>query len=213
MEVGPGAVSPDAPWRNFFNGFLADRLGGNEWSLHLPGDYIALTIQTAIDRAIAEVKPEEAQIFVGAHYSNEDSKARIAVDILGIYDLPDPLGKLEAHPHIPIEISVPAQNTIQIDVGLPEIQELVDSLIPQSLKVFLRFSDPIGALLGALINSFVSDLKDPDLPPGVVRTSPHNVRFTKFMPLPQILNGLSPRFTMATMNGSKPTRDSCPAAA
>jgi hypothetical protein len=195
MQVGGGAVSPDAPWRNFFNGFLADQLGANEWSIFLPASYIEQTIQTAIDRAIADVKPEELQIFVGADYSNADGKAGVMVNVLGIYDLPDPLGKLERNPHIPIEISVPAPNTIQLDVGLPEIQELVDSLIPQSLKLFLRLSGPIGALLGALINSFVSDLKDPDLPPNVVRTSPHNVRFTKVMPLPQILNGLSPRIT------------------
>jgi hypothetical protein len=193
VEVGGGSVSPDAPWINFFNGFLPDRLAGNEWSIFLPAPYIEQTIQTALDRAIADVKPPEVQIFVGAHYSNADAHASIMVDILGIYDLPDPLGKLEVHPHIPIRISVPGLNTIQIDVGLPDIQEFIERLIPQWVRVFISLTGPVGALLGALIDSFVSDVKDPDLPANVVRTSPENLRFTKHVPLPQILNGLSPR--------------------
>jgi hypothetical protein len=194
VKVGGGSVDPTGPWINFFKGFFDDRLGGNEWSIFLDADYIEQTIQTAIHEAIRDSVPDEVQVFEGAHYSNEDGRARIEVDVEGIADVPI-LGKLSVDPRVPVELTVPALNTIQIDVGLPLIQQLVEDLVPQSLRIFLRLAGPIGGLLGALLDYLISFIPEPDLPEQVVRTSPTNVRFTKTISLTQIQNGLSPRFT------------------
>lgn len=191
---GGGSVNPTGPWIDFFKGLFDDRLGGNEWSIFLDADYIDQTIQTAIDQALKDVVPDEIQIFVGAHYTNEDGRALIEVDVEGVADVPI-LGKLSIDPHVPVELTVPSSNTIQIDVGLPEIQQLLENLVPQFVRVFLRISGPVGGLLGALLDYVISFVKEPDLPAQVVRTSPNNVQFTKTVTLPEILNGLSPRFT------------------
>ena len=196
VQAVAGALAADVPWRNFFNGFIADRRGGQEWSLFIDEKYVCATIQTAIQRAVDPHLPEEAQVFVNATYSNAAGRARTDVDLLGIYDLPDPLGQFEANPHIPVEVSVPATNTVQIDVGVPDIQAFIWSLIPQWAKLFFRFGGPAGVFLGAVIGSWIPSIEEPDLPDEIVRTSPTNLRFTRRFTPPSIPNGLRTQFTM-----------------
>src|SRR5262249_31347921 len=148
---------------DFFHGSFDDRLGGKEWSIFLDADYIDQTIQVAIDQAISDVVPDEVQIFVGSHYSNADGRARIVVDVEGIVDVPV-LGKLSADPHVSVELTVPLPNTIQIDVGIPDIHQLLESLIKSMVPPFILMTGPVGGLLGAAIDSLISSVKEPDLP-------------------------------------------------
>jgi hypothetical protein len=195
VQVVGGALAADVPWRNFYNGFISERLGGQEWGLFIDEKYVCATIQTALQRAIDEHAPDDLQVFVEANYSNAGGKARIDVVLLGLYDLPDPLGQLSVNPHVPIEVSVPAENSIQIDLGLPDIHTFIRSLIPHWLQLFIRFGGPIGAFVGALIDSKIAEIDEPALPDEIVRTSPTNLRFTRRVDLPAIPNGLGTRLT------------------
>ncbi len=187
IEIGAPAENPDLPWLNFFQGIFPDRLQGAEFGLFLAGDYIALILQTGIDRAVAGLLPDQLDLFVTSTYSNATGSAVILNSILGIYHLPDPFGPLELNPVIPVTFSVPTPSVLAIDLGFPDISQLADQLE----HVIPTFAGPLGFFLQGLINSAVSDLKDPDLGPNCKRTSPSNVHCETIPALPSIA-GLAP---------------------
>ena len=195
VEIGPSAIAPQAPWINFFKGIFNDRRQGAEWGVFLQGVYIAAVIQTLIQRAVDDGLPDEASVYVGSSYSNAGGKAVINNDILGIYHTPWPLPDLEANPQIPITVSLNSPNVLTIDAGVPEIATLVQSFIPGWAKLFLRFSGPIGGSLSALIDSAISSIKAPALPPECHRTSPANIRCTQSISLPGSPDSVSPTIT------------------
>ena len=195
VEIGPPAVNPDVPWQNFYAGFLDDRLGGADWGLFLMGSYISSVVQELIYEGVAGALPDQLELFVSTSYSNPGGKAVIMNDILGIYHLPDPFGSLESNPHIPITVSVATPDVVAIDVNLPNIKELITSFIPEWAKIFLRFSGPVGAFLSAIIDSAISDIGTPALPPECKWTDPNNLHCTKTVNIPAIPGVASPHLT------------------
>ena len=195
VQVGPSAVAPDAPWINFFKGSFDDRLQGAEWGLFMPGDYIAAVIQTLIQRAVSDGLPDELTLSVGSSYSNAGGHAVINNNILGIYHTPWPLPDLQSNPQIPITVSLNSPNVLTIDVGAPDIHDLVESFIPQWAQLFLRVTGPVGSFLSALIDSATAGIKAPGLPPECHRTAPANIRCTQTVRLPGLSDVVSPTVT------------------
>jgi hypothetical protein len=195
VEIGPSGAFPYAPWFNFFKGFFNDRLQGAEWAIFMPGAYIASVIQLLIEQAVSDGLPDELSLTVSTSYSNATGHAVINNDILGIYHTPWPLPDLESNPQIPITVTLSSPNILTIDVGVPDIADLVKSFIPQWAKIFLRISGPIGGFLSALIDSAIAGIKVPGLPPECHRTAPANIRCTQFVSLPGMSDVVSPSIT------------------
>ncbi|HUI85660.1 MAG TPA: hypothetical protein VLY21_00700 [Nitrososphaerales archaeon] len=195
VEIGPPTINPDVPWQNFYAGFIADRLGGADWGLFFEGDYIASVVQTLIYEGVSGALPDQLQLYVTTSYSNAGGKAVIMNDVLGIYDLPDPFGTLESNPHIPIVVSLAAADLLAIDVDIPNIKDLIMSFVPEWAKIFLRFSGPLGAFLQAMIDSAISSIKVPSVPPVCSWTSPNVLRCVKSFYPPGIDLVASPRLT------------------
>jgi hypothetical protein len=194
-QIGVSSIVPEAQWFNFYKGFFEDRVQQADWGLFLEGDYLAAVINTDIYQAVSGSLPDQLQLYITTYYTNAGGKAVIMNDVLGIYDLPDPFGTLESNPHIPIEISVLTPNVITIDVGIPDIKQLIEGFIPQWAKVFLKMSGPLGGFAQALIDSALSGVKNPDLPPQCMRTAPANVRCTKSVSMPNLSDAVYLRLT------------------
>jgi hypothetical protein len=199
LAMGASAENADIPWIDFYRGVTEDRLRGADWGVYFDGVYLSTLINTLVWQAIGDALPDQVQLFIGTNYTNAGGRAVFNNDILGIYRLPDPFGRLEANPHIPIEVSV--QNTsvisgiLTVDAGIPDIEELVDSIVPLWVKIFLPFLGPVLGVASATAAAVISGLIDSNLPPECKRTAPNNLRCTKRVQLPSLGDNLWIRLT------------------
>ncbi len=190
LEINPPALNPDVPWRDFYNGILDDHLTGADFSLFVGGDYIAEVIKTLVWEAVSGSLPDQLELFIDATYSNAGGRATITADVLGIYHLVGDFIKLEANPHIPITFSVPAQDYVAVDVGIPNIQDLIDRLE----HLMPSWTGPIGDFVQGLINSALSGITLPDLPQEC-NWSSDNLHCEKYVTLPSVPPVIAPVIT------------------
>lgn len=116
-------------WTNFFSGHIPDRLAGKDWSLFVEAGKINEFIKLKVNQQLAENTVDDLNTYVGCHYSNAGGNAVFTLDVLGIYDLPDPLGTIERDPHLPMTISLndPVTNTIKLLADYSEVIGVIHS--------------------------------------------------------------------------------------
>ena len=141
-------------WTNYLHGLYEDRLQGRDWSISIDTAYINSFIQTKIVQLLAQVKNGSLQSYPGCNYSNSGGKANFKIDILFIYDLPDPLGKVESDPNINLEVSVNPNNWINIDIDYTDVLDFSDFYLQFLKKILDLFGFPVESFLYSIIGTY-----------------------------------------------------------
>jgi hypothetical protein len=147
IEIGGRNLNNDVPWTNFLTGFIPDRLQGLDWSLFVEAGYIEETAKALVNQGLASAGTiDHLQTFVGCDYSNAGGKAVFTLDVLGIYDLPDPLGAAELEPRVPIEVRVEGPGVLTVDAdfssevnAIMSFIDLIDGLLPSFARALRGF--------------------------------------------------------------------------
>lgn len=160
VQIGGSSTYLAVPWSNFFRGFLADRLDGSAWSLFVEAGLVTETVKAVVNEALASAKVDHLKTYVGCAYSNAGGKAVFTLDVLGIYELPDPLPDPQADPTVPFELSVSAPNTLTIDADFTSVIGLIDDFVG-IIGAFLPFlAGPLHSLVHELIGTALSAAAD-----------------------------------------------------
>jgi hypothetical protein len=187
-QIGGSHPGVKGQWANFFQGNFVDRLGNTDWIMYMDAGLITEFAKAKINQAIAEADVDHLSTFPGCHYSNNGGKAVFTLDVLAIYDLPDPLPNPSADPKLPLEIGVSANNTLQLRADYSDIVRLIHSV--DLVEFFLpALSNGIEGFMQSVINSALADLNKKDNAPYCKKISNTMVECTKYVQMPAAASG------------------------
>jgi hypothetical protein len=200
LRVEIGETANINEWSNFYKGFIDDRMQGADWALFVQKGYLEIVLQTLVADALDAFQPGNPQIFVTCTYSNLASTVATltvgveAVEGVNIPFLPLTI-QIDGKASVPIEASVPALDVLQADIYLPDLKELAQSIVAPFESIFRSFLGPLGSWLAGLIDSAITQIKDPDFGPACSRYSPEKIRCQVVAPIPALPIGASVRVT------------------
>jgi hypothetical protein len=136
-------------WDNFYSGFFADRLGGNEWALFVDEKFMGSVIDAKVDAGLKDL-PSEVEIIPHTTYSNAGGRAVFTIDLNIMVDPPEPAGTIVntfpglagsgvADIKIPVEFRLGSPFELVNEADLSTIQDQAES-----------FLGLVGMLIGAL---------------------------------------------------------------
>ena len=199
VEIGGRSTNADVPWTNFLSGYIADRLQGLDWSLFVDAGEIRETVKALVNLGIASAGTiDHLQTFVDCTYSNAGGKAVFTLDVLGIYDLPDPMGVGEVEAHVPMELSVPSPNIVSVDADFSSVVEiilsfvnLVGMFIPPLASALNSFAR---SLIGTALNEGAAAVKE-DAPVDTAQVEGNHIIATRGIRVWDLLSAGSARLT------------------
>jgi hypothetical protein len=189
-QIGGSHPGVTGPWSYFLKGSFSDRLGGSDWAFFMDAGLLTEQVKATVNQELAEADVDHLQTFVGCTYSNGTGKAVFTLDVLGIYDLPDPLGTISRDPKVTMEISVSEPNTLKLLADYSGIISLIHSF--DIIEFFLpSLSNGIEGFLQVLIGSALADLNKTEGAPYCKKISSTVVECKKTVQMPQITSGSS----------------------
>ena len=194
-QIGGSSSSLDVPWGNFFKGFFEDRLQGRDWSLSIDTGYIATALRVMVEQALRKVNIDHLQTFPGCGYSNEGGKAFFTINVLSIYDLPDPLGTIESDPKLPIQLSVDNPNWLTVDIDLSQVLDESDFYIQIASAFAHLIGIPVESILMALIGSAAMEFLAGTPLANCKQLSATNIQCSNPVRLPQVPGALQVALT------------------
>jgi hypothetical protein len=187
-QVGGSDPSVKDQWEHFFQGNFVDRLGDSDWIMYIDAGLITGFAEAKISQAIAEADVDHLSTFPGCNYSNDGGKAVFTLDVLAIYDLPDPLPNPKRDPKLPLEISVSANNTLQLRADYSDVVRLIHSV--DLVEFFLpSLSNSIEGFMQAIVDMGLAELNKKDHAPYCKKISNTMVECTKFVQMPSLSSG------------------------
>jgi hypothetical protein len=187
-QIGGDNESAITPWKAFFNGSFADRIGTAGWSTYIDAGLLTEWFKAQINAQIGTLDVDHLQLFVGCNYSNASAKATFTLDVQAVYELPAFLGDVSRDPYITMVLSVDGLNTLKLLVDYSNVIEVIHSFAIVEFAL-PTLSEMIEGLLQGAVDVELADVNSGNDPPYCQKIDTALIQCRKWVRLPQVLPG------------------------